>query len=205
MILHWSPRSPFVRKVMIVAHETGLVNRIEKVRSVTSMLKPNLPLMQSNPWSKIPTLVTDEGLVLFDSDVICEYLDRQHAGPKLHPEDPAQYWRAMRWRAFGSEMLDALILWRNERERPVERQLPVLLESFAHKVRAGLAMLEAEVQELECAPFSVGHIAIGCALGYLDLRFAQVLWRDDHPALAKWHAEFMRRPSARETEPIDDR
>jgi glutathione S-transferase len=98
-----------------------------------------------------------------------------------------------------------LILWRNERERPVERQLPVLLESFAQKVTAGLAMLEAEVQELDRAPFSVGHIAVGCALGYMDLRFAQVLWRDGHPALANWHAGFMRRPSARETEPIDDR
>jgi len=169
--LHWSPRSPFVRKVMIAAHETGLVDRIEKVRSVTSMLMPNLPLMLDNPWSKIPTLVTDEGLVLFDSDVIIEYLDSLHAGSKLHPIEPGQRWQALRWRAFGSEMLNALILWRNERERPTDRQLAVLLDAFDKKMTTGLRMLEAEAQQLAAAPFSVGHIAIGCALGYLDLRF----------------------------------
>jgi len=205
MKLHWSPRSPFVRKVMIVAHETGLIERLEKVRSVTSMLEPNVPLMQANPWSKIPTLISDEGLALFDSDVICEYLDSLHAGQKLHPVEPAQRWQALRWRAFGSEMLDALILWRNERERPADRQLPAVLDAFDCKVTAGLAMLESEVRQLRLAPFSIGHIAIGCALGYADLRFDQIRWRDGHPELASWHAEFMRRPSAVQTEPFDDR
>jgi glutathione S-transferase len=205
MKLHWSPRSPYVRKVMIAAHETGVVGRIETVRSVTSMLKPNLPLMLDNPWSKIPTLITDEGLVLFDSDVIVEYLDSLHMGPKLHPVEPELRWRALRWRAFGSEMLNALILWRNERERPAERQLAVLLEAFAMKMSTGLKRLEAEVPQLAAAPFGVGHIAIGCALSYADLRFESLTWRDGHPALAAWHAEFMRRPSAVATEPFDDR
>ncbi len=190
---------------MIAAHETGLVDRIEKVRSVTSMLMPNLPLMLDNPWSKIPTLVTDEGLVLFDSDVIIEYLDSLHAGSKLHPIEPGQRWQALRWRAFGSEMLNALILWRNERERPTDRQLAVLLDAFDKKMTTGLRMLEAEAQQLAAAPFSVGHIAIGCALGYLDLRFESLRWRENHPGLATWHAEFMRRPSAVGTEPFDDR
>jgi glutathione S-transferase len=204
MKLHWSPRSPFVRKVMIAAYETGLADRIERVRSVTSMLVPNLPLMIDNPWSKIPTLITDDGLALFDSDVIVEYLDSLHAGSKLHPTEPAQYWRALRWRAFGSEMLNALILWRNERERPADRQLPVLLDAFALKMSAGLKMLEKETPQLTAAPFSVGHIAIGCALGYADLRFESVRWRDGHPDLAAWHAEFMGRPSAVNTVAVDD-
>jgi glutathione S-transferase len=203
--LHWSPRSPFVRKVMIAAHETGLVDRIERVRSVTSMLMPNRSLMLDNPWSKIPTLVTDEGLVLFDSDVIIEYLDSLHAGSKLHPTEPGQRWRALRWRAFGSEMLNALILWRNERERPAERQLAVLHDAFGIKMTMGLKMLEGEASQLTAAPFSVGHIAIGCALGYADLRFESMRWRDGHPGLSTWHAEFMRRPSAVNTEPFDDR
>jgi glutathione S-transferase len=205
MKLHWSPRSPYVRKVMIAAYEMGVVERIEKVRSVTSMLKPNLPLMQCNPWSKIPTLITDEGLALFDSDVVCEYLDSLHAGPKLHPIEPAQRWRALRWRAFGSEMINALILWRNERERPADRQLPALLESFGCKLTAGLSMLESEAPQLEAAPFTVGHIAVGCALGYADLRFEHIHWRDGHPALAAWYATFTRRPSVMQTEPFDDR
>lgn len=205
MKLHWSPRSPFVRKVMIAAHETGMVGRIERIRSVAAMLEPNAALMRDNPWSKIPTLITDEGVALFDSDVIVEYLDSLHAGPKLHPTEPEHRWRALRWRAFGSEMLDALILWRNERERPADRRLPALIEAFDLKVDAGLRMLEAEVPEFTAAPFSVGHIALGCALGYIDLRFESLAWRDQLPALAAWQAEFKRRPSTIATEAVDDR
>jgi glutathione S-transferase len=204
MILHYSPRSPFVRKVMIFGYETGLAERFEKVRSITNMLIPNRPLMEFNPWSKIPTLVTDEGQVLFDSDVICEYLDTQHAGRKLHPPEPEWRWKALRWRAFGSEMLDALILWRNERERPPERQLPILIDAFTAKVNTGLEFLERETEELARAPFSVGHIAIGCALGYMDLRFADLKWQATHPQLATWQTEFKRRPSVQATEPFDD-
>jgi glutathione S-transferase len=204
MKLHWSPRSPFVRKVMVFSHETGLNERIEKIRSVTSMRKPNLNLMQVNPWSKIPTLITDEGLALFDSDVICEYLDTQHDGPKLHPTDPASRWQALRWRAFGSEMLDALILWRNERERPNAQQLPELIEAFKTKLAAGIRQLEREADALCAAPFAVGHIAIGCALGYIDQRFADLDWQPEHPQLAGWHASFKRRPSVLSTEPYDD-
>jgi glutathione S-transferase len=204
MKLHWSPRSPFVRKVMIFLLETGQAERVEKIRSVTSMRKPNAELMKFNPWSKIPTLITDEGLVLFDSDVICEYLDTQHAGPKLHPSDPSRRWQALRWRAFGSEMLDALILWRNERERPDKQQLPELIEAFTTKLTAGLQCLEHEAADLGAAPFSVGHIAIGCALGYVELRFADLHWHAAHPQLARWHATFKRRASVLSTEPYDD-
>ena len=204
MILHWSPRSPFVRKVMIVAYETGLDERLEKVRSVASMLRPNLPLMQVNPWSKIPTLITAQGLPLFDSDVICEYLDSLHDGPKLHPADPTLRWQALRWRAFGSEMLDALILWRNERERPENKQLAELMAAFELKLNTGLRQLETEAQQLSRAPFSVGHVALGCALGYIDMRFATIDWRASHPVLAQWFAAFKQRRSMQLTEPVDD-
>ena len=104
MFLHYSPLSPFVRKVMIAALEIGVADRIEKVRSVTSMLRPNVELMKHNPWSKIPTLVLDDGLPLIDSDVIMEYLDSLHDGPKLHPQAPEWRWRSLRWRALGSRL-----------------------------------------------------------------------------------------------------
>lgn len=204
MILHYSPRSPFVRKVMVFLHETGLEPRIEKVRSVTSMLRPNLELMKFNPWSKIPTFVTDSGMVLFDSDVIMEYLDTQHGGPKLHPPGGDQRWQALRWRAFGSEMLNALILWRNERERQPERQLPVLIDAFRLKITTGLQFLEREAGALAAAPFSVGHIALGCALGYMEQRFDAFPWRSEFPAVAAWFAQFKARPSVIATEPFDD-
>ena len=204
MILHWSPRSPFVRKVMVCAYECGLVDRLEKVRSVTHMLEPNPRLMQLNPWNKIPTMVTDQGQVLFDSDVICEYLDSMHAGTPLHPVEPALRWQALRWRAFGSEMLDVLILWRNERGRPPAQQLSQLLEVFGAKMNAGLAMLEKEASVFRGAPFNIGHVAMGCALGYVDFRFPDLNWRAGHPQLSAWQAEFERRPSARHTRPDDD-
>ena len=204
MILHYSPRSPFVRKVMIFLHETGLVERVQKHRSVTSMLRPNLELMQFNPWSKIPTLVLDDGLPLIDSDVIMEYLDSLHDGPKLHPQAPQWRWKALRWRAFGSEMLDALILWRNERERQPERQLPQLVDAFALKMKAGMEFLERESAELAAAPLNVGHIAIACALGYQDQRFAEHRFRDGYPQLSAWFEAFRQRPSYVATEPFDD-
>ena len=85
MKLHWSPRSPFVRKVMVVAHDIGVADRIECVRTVAAMMKPHPDLMLDNPLSKIPTLVLDDGTIIYDSPVICEYLDQLHAGPRLVP------------------------------------------------------------------------------------------------------------------------
>ena len=82
LTLHWSPRSPFVRKVMLFAHETGLASRLTLVRSVVAMTTPNQALMRDNPLSKIPTLVLGDGSVLYDSAVICDYLDTLHAGPR---------------------------------------------------------------------------------------------------------------------------
>lgn len=122
MRLHWGPVSPFVRKVMISAHETGLADRIDLVRSAVAMNVANADVMRDNPLSKIPTLVTDDGFALFDSDVICEYFDTLHRGPKLIPEEKEARWQALRWNAMGSGMLDALVLWRNERMRPVPSQ-----------------------------------------------------------------------------------
>jgi glutathione S-transferase len=204
MKLHYSPRSPFVRKVMVALHETGLLARVELIRSVTSMLRPNLPLMKDNPWSKIPTLVTDDGQVLLDSDVIMEYLDSLHGGAKLHPPPGPARWQALRWRAFGNEHLHALILWRNERERQPERQLPELIAAFQLKVRTGLAMLETEVPALHAAPLSVGHITLACAIGYMGQRFADFEWRGAQPRLAEWFDGFRARPSMVATEPFDD-
>jgi glutathione S-transferase len=200
MKLHWSPKSPYVRKVMICAHELGLADRLELVRSVAAMLKPNPRLMQDNPLSKIPTLVLDDGFVLFDSVVICEYLNDLAQGG-LFPQQGADKWQALRWHAFGDGLLDALILWRNEREREVPLQ--PLLEAFELKAQASLKLLDDEAQALAETAFSIGHVAVGCALGYMDYRFDAFGWRDAAPRLAEWHAEICKRPSLQNTEPID--
>ncbi len=198
--LHWSPKSPYVRKVMVCAHELDLVDRLELVRSVAAMLKPNQRLMQDNPLSKIPTLVLDNGFTLFDSAVICEYLDDM-AGGSIFPKGGWDKWQALRWHAFGDGLLDALILWRNEREREVPLQ--ALIEAFDLKTRTSLQQLDAEAQALTETPFSIGHVAIGCALGYLEYRFDTLGWRSVAPRLAEWYAEIEARPSFRNTEPLD--
>lgn len=200
MKLHWSPKSPYVRKVMVVAHETGLVDRLELVRSVALMLKPNEKLMQDNPLSKIPTLVLDDGQALFDSVVICEYLN-DLAGADFFPKSGAAKWQALRWHAFGDGLLDALILWRNERERSDEMRSPVLIDAFHRKTLAALRLLDEEAQALQAAPFAIGHVAIACALGYLDFRFDTLGWHGLAPRLARWNDNVQARPSFVATQP----
>lgn len=201
MKLHWSPRSPFVRKVMVAAHELGIVDRITRVRSVAAMLTPHAELMKDNPLSKIPALVLDDGTPLFDSRVICEYFDTLY-GPKLFPGEPKARFLALRRQALGDGMLDLLVLWRAETMRADRSEQ--LIASFAARRAACLARLEGEAEALHEGPFTIGHIALGCALSYLDFRFAALPWRDDHPRLARWHATFAARPSAQATEAVDD-
>lgn len=200
MKLHWSPKSPYVRKVMICAHELGLLPKLELVRSVAAMLKPNPSLMADNPLSKIPTLVREDGSTLFDSIVICEYLNDLAGGTLFPPQGDAR-WQALRWHAFGDGLLDALILWRNEREREVP--LNALLDAFELKTRASLKLLDTEAEALGSAPFSIGHVTLGCALGYLDYRFGVLGWRELAPRLADWFATLRERPSFQATEPVD--
>lgn len=203
MKLHWSPRSPFVRKVMIVAHETGLADRIARVRSVAVMASPNPAIMADNPLNKIPTLVLDDGSALYDSRVICEYLDGLQGGGKLFPPAGALRFAALRRQALGDGLMDLLVLWRSERSRPVGARSQPLLDAFALKIAAALDALEKDASMLVREPFTIGHVAIGCALSYLDFRFADLNWRDGRPALERWHAGFEARPSAQCTEIVD--
>jgi glutathione S-transferase len=200
MKLHWSPKSPYVRKVMVCAHELGLVDRLELIRSVAAMQKPNARLMEDNPLSKIPTLVLDDGFTLFDSGVICEYLD-DLAGGSLFPQKSKDKWQALRWHAFGDGLLDALILWRNEREREVP--LSTLIEAFDLKTRFALKQLDDEAQALEETTFSIGHITLGCALGYVDYRFEAFGWRVIAPRLADWYGAASMRASFQQTVPVN--
>ena len=201
MKLHWSPRSPYVRKAMIVAHETGVADRLELVRSVVAMSRPNHDVLRDNPLGRIPTLVTGDGTILFDSTVICEYFDSLHTGPKLFPPAGGERWQALRWHALGDGMLDTLIVFRNEREQPPAQQNQDWLANFALKIARSLDAIERETAALDAAPFGIGHVAIACALGYLDFRFADLGWRDGHPRGAAWFAKIVERPSVKLTTP----
>src|ERR1700681_746447 len=179
MKLHWSARSACVGKVMVVVSELGLAGRIPCVRTVAASTKPHAELMQDNPLSKIPTLVLDDGIVIYDSPVICEYLDGLGGAPKLHPAEPKARLAALRRQALGDGFLDMLVLLRDERMRSSP--------SDAHKASAVarkaavLKSLDQEVAALSAAPFGIGHIVIGCALSYLDFRYADEDWRKGHP------------------------
>jgi glutathione S-transferase len=202
MKLHWSPRSPFVRKVMIVAHELGLTDRLTSVRTVAATTKPHLALMEDNPLSKIPTLVLDDGTVLYDSRVICEYLDGLHGGHMFFPADIKARMAALRRQALGDGALDFLLLLRNERERA--HPSDVHLSAYTTKKQSVLKALDDEAADLASTPFNIGHVAIGTALSYLDFRYANEDWRTPHPRIAEWHKQFAARPSVRATEPVDD-
>ena len=202
MKLHWSPRSPYVRKVMVAAHELGLVARIICVRSVAAMSTPNPAIMRDNPLNKIPALVLDDGEVLIDSRTIVEYLDSL-AGGILVPREGEARWRALSRQALADGLLDLLILWRNEREKPPARQTDAWLDAFAIKVAATLDRFEQQAANPFDGAFGIGEIALGCALSYADFRFADLNWRKDRPRLAASHESFAARPSARATEIID--
>jgi glutathione S-transferase len=201
MKLHWSPRSPFVRKVMVFAHETGLIDRLTCIRTVVAMNTPNDALLPDNPLSKIPTLVLDDGTSLYDSSVICEYLDTLHDRTKLFPAEGLVRWMALRRQALGDGFLDVLLLWRYERERSQPSQK--LLDSFATKYRATMMALEQEAAMLERTAFGIGHIAVGCSLSYLDFRFNDFGWRSGYPQIAAWHASFAQRSSTKATKAVE--
>lgn len=195
MKLHWSPRSPYVRKVMIFAHEIGVANEIDCVRTVVSMFKPAEELFVDNPLNKLPTLVLDDGTALFDSRVICEYLDTRHSGPKLFPANNDQRFLALRNQALGDGLLDVSMMRLTERLKPEERRSEAIIASNERKSAAAVDRLEADMELLADRPLDIGHIAIGTALGYLDFRFGDDNWRDGRPKLAAWHDEFNQRAS----------
>jgi glutathione S-transferase len=201
MKLHWSPRSPFVRKVVLVALEAGIAGRIEFVRSVVAMTRPNPALMRDNPLSRLPTLVLDDGTPLYDSGVIAEYFAGLDAAGTLLPPAGKARWDTLRRQALGDGFNDVLVLWNNERGRPEQHRSPPHLAAYELKIGAALAELEGWAGTDAGRPFDLGDAAIGCALGYADFRFAELAWRAAHPRLAAWQAAFERRPSAIATHP----
>ena len=204
MLLHWSPRSPYVRKVLIAAHEVGIADRIETVRTVVAAAQPNVELMKENPQSRLPTLRLADGTVIYDSVVICEYFDTLHSGAKLVPEKWPDRLVALRRHALGDGMLDTMLMWRGEQLRPPEQQSIKHMQAWKLKTNVSVDALEEEADALAASRFSIGHIALGAALGYLDFRFPDLKWRGSHLKLAAWHKDFEARPSARAHQPVDE-
>jgi glutathione S-transferase len=193
MKLYYHPISPFVRKVLVAAQENGLAGRIETV--MTDTLDEGLRAI--NPLGKIPALVLEDGTALYDSRVICEYLDATGTGALLPAAGEAR-WRVRLMEALGDGIADAVLRIVMENRRPEnDRHADVIVRQH-RAVVAGLA--EAE-RQLEPGRFTLGEAAVACAIGYLEMRLPQQDWRTTHPRLAAWYDAALQRPSLARTEP----
>lgn len=200
MKLYFSPTSPYVRKVTVLALETGLDAKIERIPAPTTPIEQNPDVAKANPLAKVPTLVTDDGVHLFDSRVICEYLDTLHQGAKFFPAGAAR-WTALREQALGDGLLDAALLVRYEGFlRPEDKRWSAWSDGQMKKMRGAMAEIE------KLAPgfgdrVDIGTVSIACALGYLDFRYSHLNWRNEYPQTAAWAAKFFERPSLKATVP----
>lgn len=201
MKLYYSPTSPYVRKVVILALETGLDAKIERIPAATTPVAQNPDVAKANPVAKVPTLVTDDGLHLFDSRVICEYLDTLHQGRKFFPAD-ASRWSVLRQQALGDGLLDAALLVRYEGFlRPEDKRWSDWADGQMKKVLGAMAEIETLAPAFGDR-VDIGTVTIACALGYLDFRFGDMNWRQNYPQTAAWAARFFERPSVKATVPV---
>ncbi|MBD9466148.1 glutathione S-transferase [Pseudomonas sp. Pdm06] len=202
MTLFHNPASPFVRKVLVLLHETGQQDRVALQLSQLTPVKPDRALIEDNPLSKIPALRLANGSVIHDSRVILDYLDHQHVGNPLIPRDGAARWRRLTLASLADGVMDAAVMIRYETAlRPVEKHWDEWLDAQRDKIRRALGLLEAEAIAELASHFDVASISVACALGYLDLRHPDLEWRKANPQLAAWFAEVSLRPSMLETVP----
>jgi glutathione S-transferase len=201
MKLHSSPASPFGRKVKVAAIEIGLFDRLEIHNVQTTAVGPDLGLVADNPLGKIPCLVREDGSALYDSRVICEYLDTLHQGARLFPAEGEERWTALRLQALGDGLMDAAVLARYETFlRPQEYRWPAWIDGQLDKVTRALDRLESEADRLG-RRLDIGAVTVACALGYLDFRYGDMGWRGSRPGLAAWFDAFAVRDSMRRTLP----
>ncbi len=193
MKLWYSPTSPFVRKVIAAAHELGLTDRIEIIEASTSPVNRHAGLAALNPAGKIPAMQLDDGQVIYDSRVICAYLDSLKPG--LVPEAGPQRFRSMTLEALGDAIMDAAVLTRYETAmRPQDLRWKGWIEGQMTKVWAGVDSLEKDWIQFLNGPLTMGHLSAAAALGYLDFRYADLRWRDGRPGLAQWFDAFAHAP-----------
>jgi len=194
MKLYYSPFSPYVRKVLVAAHELGLADRIAQLASAAHPVNRDRNIIAHNPLGQVPTLLLDDGTMLADSRVICEYLD-DLAGGALFPRSGSARWRVLVDQTIGDGILTAALLSRYEvAARPPEKLWQEWFDGQMDKVETAIAAIEAAVPALGDR-VDIGTISFACAFGYLDLRFPDNGWRARHPKSAEWFAQFGARPS----------
>jgi glutathione S-transferase len=202
MTLYTNAASPFARKVMVLLHETGQLDRVALLSTALTPVNPVAELNLDNPAGKIPALRLADGNVIYDSRVILDYLDHQHVGNPLIPREGSARWRRLTLASLADALLDAALLIRYETAlRPVEKHWDLWLDNQQQKIARSLSYFEQDaITELSSA-FDVASISVAAALGYLDFRQPDLGWRSSYPRLANWYAEVSQRPSMLATQP----
>lgn len=199
MQLFDNPASPYCRKVRALLHETGQFDEVELLPAAGHPLEPeNMPLAQ-NPLGKIPCLVRDDGPAIYDSRVICRFFDAR-SGSGLYPE--RQLWDVLTLEATADGIMDAAVLMVYEsRSRPDDKRYPDWVDAQWSKVTRALDALGSRWTSHLEGPLTMGQIAVGCALGYIDFRHGDRDWRGGRTGLADWFAKFSQRESMTATVP----
>lgn len=199
MRLYFSPASPFVRKVLVCAHEHGIAGKIEHLPSAAHPVDTDKTIAGDNPLGQVPTFLTDDDHALYDSRVICEYIDAVGGGG-LFPTGAAR-WPALVRQSEADGLLDAALLARYEAvARPAECRWSAWTDGQMRKITRTLDHFEANIAAID-GVVDIGTISVGCGLGYIDFRFADLGWRPSRPKLAAWYAGFGERPSMVATRP----
>ena len=197
MKLMYQTHSPFARKVLVFAYEIGLEGQIEVIHYETSPTSRNDAVFEQNPLGKVPVLVRPGLTPLFDSDVICGYLDSLHAGRKLIPPGGEARWQALRLQALAQGLADSgiAIRWESVR-RPAPLRYGALHDGYVSKLLAGYEWLDRNL-DVDSLPH-VGHVALATLLSWIEFRQLPS-FREHHPELTRWFEEFAARPSMRKT------
>jgi glutathione S-transferase len=197
MKLLYQTHSPYARKVLVMAHEVSIAERIEVIHHETSPTLRNEAVFAANPLGKVPVLICDDGLVLFDSIVICEYLDGLHSAPRLIPTYGRERFLALRLQAIAQGILDAgiAVRWENDR-RPLELRWKAMADGQSEKLLASYDFVEREV-DLD-GPLDIGKIALATALSWIDFRNLPS-FKGDRPRLKTWYEAFGKRTSMQAT------
>ena len=200
MRLLYQTHSPYARKVLVAAHEIGVAGRLEVVHHETSPTWRNEEVFRLNPLGKVPVLILDDGLALFDSSVICEHLDGLHAGRKLIPTEPRARLLSLRLQALAQGLCDAGIAVRHETERrPEPYRYPAMRDGQTLKLTTAYDFLEGEeliagVARPDFDPVCIGQVALATALSWLEFRGLPA-FEPGRQRLAAWYRAVQRRPS----------
>lgn len=202
MQLFFSPTSPYVRKVLVTAIEKGLDGKIERLPAAAHPVNADMNLAAKNPLGKVPCLITDDGRALFDSSVICAYIDTLKA-PHLIPADPKGRFDCMTLESLADGFLDAGILLRYEHAlRPEAKRWDDWVKGQMGKIERAMDALETTYASQLAGPLTVGQIGVACALGWFDFRYGHVDWRKPRPKLAAFAKSFNERQSMKATVPV---